>query len=139
MRLLRVLEVKDPVVRNFTRFVAKNAEHTQGVEGGGNEPGSQLCIWLSLIGIPCEGYKYWKNSRFRTVHTPEHNIFPGADDSWLEDRVLNTLAIEGVPPDHPLAHFLSLELNALLPKIDNVKFSPSRYMISKPNSFSYDI
>ena len=34
----------DPVLRNFTRFVAKNAEHTQGVQGNGNAPGSQLCI-----------------------------------------------------------------------------------------------
>ena len=75
-------QMKDPVVRNFTRFAAKNAEHTQGVEGGGNEPGSQLCIWLSLLHLPCTGDKYWKNANFQTVHNTKRNIFPGADDSW---------------------------------------------------------
>ena len=104
---------KDPVLRNFTRFAAKNAEHTQGVEGGGNEPGSQLCIWLALIHLPCTGDKYWKNAAFETVHNTKRNIFPGADDSYIEDRLFNTLAIDGVPESHPLSAFLLQELNAL--------------------------
>jgi len=104
---------KDPVLRNFTRFASKNSEHTQGVEGGGNEPGAQLCIWLSLLHLPCKADKYWKNVNFETVHNNKKNIFPGADDSWLEDRLFNTLAIEGVPTSHPLSNFLKEELNAL--------------------------
>ena len=107
-------------MRNFTRFAAKNAEHTQGVEGGGMQPGSQLCIWLSLINIKCPGDDDWKNDQFREVHRPKRNIFPGADDSWLEDRVFSKLAIEAVPSSHPLAPFLQRELAALLPQIPNV-------------------
>ena len=54
-------KLKDPVVRNFTRFAAKNSEHTQGEEGGAGQPGSQLCIWLSMAGLPCTAERYWKN------------------------------------------------------------------------------
>ena len=106
----------DPVLRNFTRFAAKNSEHTQGVEGGAMEPGSQLCIWLSLAGLPCAADRDWKNSAFRKVHTAERNIFPGADDSWIEGRIFNTLAVQAVPPSHPLSVYLKRELTALAPR-----------------------
>jgi hypothetical protein len=109
----------DPVVRNFTRFAAKNAEHTQGVEGGAGQPGSQLCIWLSMAGLPCTADKDWKNAAFQAVHTESKNIFPGADDSWLEDRLFNSLAVQAVPTSHPLAMFLQDELAALVPTPSN--------------------
>ena len=107
--------LRDPVVRNFTRFLAKNAEHTQGVEGGAGEPGEQLCIWLSLLGLPCTASKDWTNAAFRRVHNADTNIFPGADDAWLESRVFNTLAEQAVPPAHPLSAFVKQELAALAP------------------------
>lgn len=81
-------DARDAVVRNFTRFAAKNSEHTQGEEGGRGQPGSQLCIWLSMAGLPCKADQYWKNEEFRKVHTLRRNIFPGADDSWLEGNVM---------------------------------------------------
>ena len=49
------------------------------------------------------------------MHTEQRNIFPGADDSWIEARVFNRLAVEAVPPSHPLARFLREELDALEP------------------------
>lgn len=106
---------RDPVLRNFTRFAAKNAEHTQGIEGAGGQPGSQLCIWLAMAGLPCPGDAVYKNADFHAMHTDTHNIFPGADDSWLESRVFNKLAVEAVPPSHPMAPFLRDELAALRP------------------------
>jgi hypothetical protein len=60
--------VRDPVLRNFTRFAAKNAEHTQGLQGTGGQPGSQLCIWLAMANLPCPGDSYYKNADFREVH-----------------------------------------------------------------------
>ena len=109
-------QARDPVVRNFTRFAAKNAEHTQGVEGGGNQPGSQLCIWFSLAGLPCPGDSDWKNEAFTKVHNGRKNIFPGADDSWLESRKFTELALQAVPDAHPLSPFLKTELAALVPQ-----------------------
>ena len=108
----RQCNARDPVVRNFTRFLAKNVEHTQGVEGGAGQPGAQLCIWLSLLGLPCTADKYWRNDLFRKVHTKEKNIFPGADSSWLEARVFNDLAVQAVPPSHPLFYYVNREIRA---------------------------
>ena len=118
----------DPVLRNFTRFVAKNAEHTQGVQGNGNAPGSQLCIWTTALhlrlGHLCYGDTYWANERFASVHSSKHNVFHGADDSWLEDRLFNRLAIEAVPAAHPLAAALRAELAALEPALPGSQARP---------------
>jgi hypothetical protein len=104
------------VCSQFTRFVSKNSEHTQGVEGSGYEPGSQWCVWVQHIGIACPGDAEWKNEAFRANHNARKNRFPGADDSWLESRLFNRLGIEAVPPTHPLAPFLQRELAALVPR-----------------------
>ena len=80
------------------------------------QPGSQWCVWVHLIGIECPGDAEWKNEAFRANHNSRKNRFPGADDSWLESRLFNTLAIQAVPPAHPLAPFLQRELAALVPR-----------------------
>jgi hypothetical protein len=110
---------RDPVLRNFTRFAAKNAEHTQGVEGDGNQPGSQRCIWQNMVGFNCPGDRYWSNTEFAAVHNTQRNMFPGADDSWLEERKFSELAVQAVPPSHPLAVFLREETSALAPRPAN--------------------
>ena len=51
------------------------------------------------------------------VHNPAHNVFPGADLSWLEDRLFNRLAVEAVPASHPLAAMLRTELTRLEPRL----------------------
>ena len=108
--------LQDPVMRNFTRFVAKNSEHTQGVQGNGMQPGSQYCIWGSDAGLACPANAWWKNDAFRAHHNLKQNQFPGADDSWLEGRLFNKLAITAVPAAHPLTPFLLRELAALVPR-----------------------
>jgi hypothetical protein len=110
--------LRDPVMRNFTRFITKNSEHTQGVQGNGMQPGSQECIWSSdgVPGMSCPANAWWKNDAFRANHNLELNNFPGADDSWIEDRFFSQLAIEAVPTAHPLASFLRDELHALVPR-----------------------
>jgi hypothetical protein len=69
-----------------------------------------------LIHQPCPGDKFWTNKEFAEVHSSKRNLFPGADDSWLEERVFNRLAVGAVPPSHPLAGFLHDELAALEPR-----------------------
>jgi hypothetical protein len=71
---------------------------------------------LDLIHEPCPGDKFWTNKEFAQVHTSKRNLFPGADDSWLEERIFNTLAVEAVPTSHPLASFLRDEIAALVPR-----------------------
>ena len=112
----RACSLRDPVLRNFTRFVTKNSEHTQGVQGNGMQPGSQFCIWGSEVGLDCPANKWWKNDAFRAHHNLNRNRFPGADDSWIEDRLFSQLAIEAVPAGHPLTPFLRRELQALVPR-----------------------
>lgn len=68
-----------------------------------------------MLNRPCPGDAMYINEDFRAVHTDEVNIFPGADDSWLEARVFNTLALGAVPDAHPMAAFLRDELAALEP------------------------
>ncbi len=75
----------------------------------------QLCIWISLIGLRCPSADDWSNENFNKVHNEKKNIFPGADDSWLEDRLFSSLAIGAVPDAHPLALHLQRELAALVP------------------------
>jgi len=104
--------MKDPVMRNFTRFAAKIPEHTQGVDRGGNFG----CVYQDILHTPCplKGTVF-NNEEFARAHTPKKNLFPGADDSWLEARFFNTLAIQAVPAAHPLAQPLQAELAALEP------------------------
>lgn len=106
-------QIKDPVVRNFTRFAAKQIEHTQGVDRGGNFG----CVYQDILHTPCpmKG-TILKNDEFAKVHTPNTNLFPGADDSWLEARFFSTLAIQAVPASHPLAKPLKEELAKLEPR-----------------------
>ena len=111
-----VCSLRDPVMRNFTRFVTKNSEHTQGVQGNGMQPGSQYCIWGAQAGVSCPANAWWKNDAFRANHNLELNSFPGADDSWIEDRLFSQLAIEAVPTAHPLTPFMRRELEALVPR-----------------------
>ena len=80
------------------------------------QPGSQWCAWVHNIGITCPGDADWTNRAFRANHNVAKNRFPGADDSWLESRLFNQLAIQAVPAAHPLAPFLRRELDALLPR-----------------------
>ena len=86
-------------MRNFTRFITKNSEHTQGVQGNGMQPGSQECIWRSdgVPGTSCPANAWWKNDAFQAHHSLTTNGFPGADDSWIEDRLFNQLAISAIP------------------------------------------
>ena len=66
--------------------------------------------------MDCPANAWWKNDAFRDHHTLKQNRFPGADDSWVEDRLFSQLAIESVPVDHPLAPFVRRELQALVPR-----------------------
>jgi len=104
---------KDPVTRNFTRFAAKIPEHTQGVDRGGNFG----CVYQDVLHTPCplKG-TVLNNEEFAKVHRAKKNLFPGADDSWLEARFFNTLAIQAVPASHPLAQPLQEELAKLEPR-----------------------
>jgi hypothetical protein len=110
--------LRDPVMRNFTRFITKNSEHTQGVQGNGMQPGSQECIWKSdgIPGTSCPANAWWKNDAFQAHHSLTANGFPGADDSWIEDRLFSQLAISAVPTAHPLMPFVRRELEALVPR-----------------------
>jgi len=107
-------QIDDPVVRNFTRFAAKIPEHTQGVDAGGN----LACIYKDILHTPCVGPQgsSLSNADFAKNHNSNKNIFPGADDSYLEARYFNTLAIQAVPLSHPLSHLLTAELAALEPR-----------------------
>ena len=108
--------LRDPVMRNFTRFITKNSEHTQGVQGNGMQPGSQYCVWGEQAGLACPANAWWKNDAFRANHNVKRNNFPGADDSWLEDRLFSQLAVDAVPAAHALTPFIRRELQALAPR-----------------------
>jgi len=101
------------VMRNFTRFVAKQIEHTQGVDRAGNLG----CVYQDILHTPCplKG-TILTNDEFAKVHTPSKNLFPGGDDSWLEARFFSTLAIQAVPASHPLAKPLQEELAKIEPR-----------------------
>ena len=88
------------------------------MQGNGQQPGSQDCIWSSdgVPGFSCPASAWWKNDAFRAHHNLQRNDFPGADDSWIEDRLFSQLAIEAVPVLHPLTPFLRRELEALVPR-----------------------
>ena len=57
--------------------------------------------------------------RLSVLQLASRHVLPaaGADDSWLEDRLFNRLAIEAVPASHPLAPLLRTELAALEPRL----------------------
>lgn len=107
-------------MRNFTRFAAKIPEHTQGVDRGGNLG----CIYQDILHSPCPTKGHiLSNQDFAKVHNLQKNVFPGADDSWLEARFFNTLAIQAVPPSHPLFAPLQVELAALVPVLPEAPMS----------------
>ena len=85
---------------------------------------------MQNIGITCPGDADWTNRAFLANHNALTNRFPGADDSWLESRLFNQLAIQAVPPHHPLAPFLRRELDALLPR------HPARQQLPPPAAVS---
>ena len=68
--------------------------------GNARSPGVS---WSCFIEATCPGYRHWSNAEFAKAHNSERNVFPGADDSWLEARMFNTLAIQAVPASHPLS------------------------------------
>eukprot|EP00756_Hemistasia_phaeocysticola_P025669 Hpha_TRINITY_DN16017_c0_g10::TRINITY_DN16017_c0_g10_i1::g.118061::m.118061 len=99
------------VLQNFTRFLAKNVEHTQGVQGEDWSPGlaGPLQKWVA-------DKTHWSNEAFASVHNAEHNKFFMGDRSWIEAREFNKLAVGAVPSDHPLAAAARAELEALTPR-----------------------
>ena len=120
---------REPVLRNLTRFAAKISEHTQGLQNEAWSPGVPGCTMPDgSFQSPCPepGDSHWSNEAFHQVHNVLHNAFKGADDSWIEARLFNTLAIEAVPPSHPLAPLLQKELAALVPHLPATPLPPRR-------------
>ena len=111
-------------MRNFTRFAAKIPEHTQGVDRGGQ----WKCIYEDILHTKC---RTLTNPEFRQIHNTHTNRFPGADDSWLEARLFNTMAIDAVPASHPLYTHLQRELTALKPQPPG---EPEKQVKPKENS-----
>jgi hypothetical protein len=98
----------DPAIRNFTRFLAKIAEHTQGVQGEDWSPGIAGPRQKQLADT-----SHWSNAAFASVHNAEYNKFSMGDYSWQEARVFNDLAIETLGPNHPLAKDIAARLRKL--------------------------
>jgi len=100
-----------PVVRNFTRWLAKNAEHTQGVQGEDWSPG---------IAGPHQkadaDMAHWSNAQFAAVHNARRNKFDQGDLSWIEARAFNALALGALPADHPLGKDVRSRLAQLAPR-----------------------
>ena len=73
-------------------------------------PAPPLCVAASQSTLPAPPLY---------VQLASCHVLPsaGADDSWLEDRLFNRLAIEAVPASHPLAPLLRTELAALEPRL----------------------
>jgi len=100
----------DPTSRrmlNFTRFLAKNVEHTQGVQ---NED------WSPGIAGPNQAkvadYIHWTNEAFESVHNSKFNKFWQGDRSWLESRIFNQLAYDALK-GHPLQKIINEEMQKL--------------------------
>ena len=69
----------DPVMRNFTRFLSKASEHTQGVQNEQWSPGRTLTPDTA----------HWSNSEFQKVHNAKNNVFDMGDLSWIEASALS--------------------------------------------------
>ena len=90
-------------MQNFTRFLAKNAEHTQGVQGEHWSPGRTLSPDQS----------HWSNAQFARVHNGATNAFFQGDYSWIEARKFNALALEALGEYGGLAEEIRRELDEL--------------------------
>lgn len=95
-------------MRNFTRLLAKNAEHTQGVQGEKWSPGIAGPFQEALADT-----QHWSNEEFAKVHNADFNKFWQGDLSWLESRKFSQLALEAAPPT--LASDIRARLEALRP------------------------
>ena len=82
---------QDPSIRNMTRYLAKNSEHTQGEQNEQWNPGYRAS------GANLDSTS-WSNADFAKVHNNKTNIFEFGELSWLEARIFNTLAIAAAPP-----------------------------------------
>lgn len=104
-----------PSMRNFTRFIAKNVEHTQGVQ---NEE------WSPGIAGPLQDLNadrsHWSNEEFNKVHNADENKFFMGDWSWLENRVFNSLALSALGANHTLTHDIRRRLADLVPRRPDV-------------------
>ena len=98
----------DPAIRNATRFLAKNIEHTQGVQGEDWSPGIAGPFQKLLADT-----SHWSNEEFAKVHNAEHNKFAMGDLSWIESRKFNELALEALE-GHPLATDIHSRLESLV-------------------------
>ncbi len=111
-----------PAMRNLTRFLAKNAEHTQGVQ---NEQ------WSPGIAGPQQkqdrDQSHWSNAEFGKVHNQHFNKFFQGDMSWLEARKFNALALEAVGEHGGLADGIRrrlAELQPQAPELDGLRRLP---------------
>ena len=97
-------------LQNFTRFLAKNIEHTQGVQNEDWSPGIAGPNQAKLADSA-----HWSNTEFAKVHSASKNIFEMGDRSWIEAREFNTLARQALPDEHALAALIDHELQQLRP------------------------
>jgi hypothetical protein len=100
----------EPALLNFTRFLAKATEHTQGVQGEDWSPG---------IAGPNQKVDadtaHWSNEEFEKVHNEKLNKFSMGDNSWIEARAFNNLALAALNSTHPLRARVEAEMPKLLP------------------------
>lgn len=115
-------------IRNFTRFLAKIPEHTQGVQGEDWSPGIAGLRQKQLADT-----SHWSNSAFSSVHNAKYNKFSMGDFSWQEARVFNDLAVETLDSNHPLAVDVASRLrnlDAVPPNVANLSASALNTPIS---------
>merc|ERR1719261_912532 len=99
-----------PILKNLTRFLIKNAEHTQGVQGEDWSPG-----WAGPTQKLTMDTSHWSNEEFAKVHNNRHDKFRMGELTWIESRVFSDLALQSLST-HPLANDMHQRLQALVPK-----------------------
>ena len=100
-----------PQMRNLTRWLAKFAEHTQGVQNEDWSPGIAGPLQKQLA-----DKSHWSNAQFGLVHNAKRNKFAMGDLSWIEARAFNSLAVGALPAQHPLGRRIRDELAQLVPR-----------------------
>ena len=100
-------------MKNMTRFLMKNVEHTQGIQGEDWSPGIAGFYQKELADT-----SHWSNEQFALVHNSKYNKFYMGDFSWIENRKFNDLALNAVKEHPVLANEIQKEWNGMIPLPD---------------------
>lgn len=110
----------DPASREMqllTRFLAKGAEHTQGVQAEDWSPG--------IAGVNQKedaDRSHWSNIQFNRVHNEQTNKFELGEVSWIESRMFTDLGVSALATaNNSLADTIQQRFAAMVPTIPSVE------------------